>query len=292
MRCHNKGPIGPLDPDAPPPHDPGLKRHEIVDATEAILALRSMGCEVTEADLEYSLARNAGPPFRAPLGEKSFTWGDILDWAGRTTPVPELNRKEAAEFLRGLGCQVTETTLENLRPLRDPDDGEFVIAANRSPPFQVRGRRAFYTEEDLRKWAEVRMASNIPPPSYHAPKRYKPRNVERRCPPRYDLCMTVKHERCEKYPRAQCHFTHLRYKWNAPRLIEMPWTEDWKTRWLEFEPEYWLRLADERSKLADEATDAREKEILLGSVSHYKFRAALIREVEAKLKPKAKPNAD
>jgi hypothetical protein len=210
MRGHNKGPIGPLDPDAPPPWDPGLRRHEILNITDAISALRSMGCEVTRKDLEYSLACNTGPPYKAPLGEKTFTWGDILDWTGRTRPTPELTRKEAVKFLQGLGCQITQTTLENLAsapPHRR--DGEFVIAANRSPPYEVRGRRAFYTEEHLRKWAEVRKASNIPPPSFHTPKRYRPRHVTKRCPDHHKGCPTVKHEDCEKYAQALCHVAHL-----------------------------------------------------------------------------------
>jgi hypothetical protein len=64
----------------------------------------------------------------------------------------------------------------------------------------------------------------------------------------------------------------------APRLIELPWTEDWKREWLgEFEPEYWLRLADRDRKAADEAIDAREKEILLGMVSSWNFKALICR---------------
>jgi hypothetical protein len=48
---HNKGPIGPLDPDQPPPAVPILKRHHRLRAKEAVEALRSMGVEITEKDV-------------------------------------------------------------------------------------------------------------------------------------------------------------------------------------------------------------------------------------------------
>ena len=143
----NKGPIGPLDPNEPPPWDPGMQRHEFVDAYEAVKLLQSMGCNLTQKDLEYSIACNAGPSYREAQGKKTFMWGEVLDWSQRTPPVPEFTREEAVEFLRDLGCEVTKITLQNLpRAFYHAPDGtiDCEIVANRSPPYEVRGRRAYY----------------------------------------------------------------------------------------------------------------------------------------------------
>jgi hypothetical protein len=128
MRGHNKGPIGPLDPDEQTWFTRDLKPDDILNGAEVIAAFRSMGCEIERQDLDYWAASEGGPIHGMAPGQRLYRWGEVLAWFGRTLPRPELTRKEAAEFLRGLGCQVTATTLENLPR---PDDGE--LAANRSP---------------------------------------------------------------------------------------------------------------------------------------------------------------
>jgi hypothetical protein len=79
---HNKGPIGPLDPDQPPPAVPILKRHHRLRAKEAVEALRSMGVEITEKDFEYYHSIGEGPMHTAAPGQREYTWDAILNWPG------------------------------------------------------------------------------------------------------------------------------------------------------------------------------------------------------------------
>ena len=79
---HNKGPIGPLDPDQPPPAVPILKRHHRLRAKEAVEALRSMGVEITEKDFEYYHSIGEGPMHTAAPGQREYTWDAILNRPG------------------------------------------------------------------------------------------------------------------------------------------------------------------------------------------------------------------
>jgi hypothetical protein len=193
MTNHNRGPIGPLDANEPPPLDPGLRRDEEVDAANAVLALRSMGVEITERHLDYWRAEGAGPAYREATGKKFYAWGDILDWAGRRLPVGKLNRKEATEYIRSLGYPIGTTVLSQLLYAK-------------GPRFVRRGRDCYYAPEDLDEWVKERKARA---PHHSTIPKYKPRYAQRRCPDHYEDCPNVRHEKCAKYARALCHFTHL-----------------------------------------------------------------------------------
>ena len=114
VKNRNRGPIGPLDPNEPPPYDPKMRRDEIVDAHYAVLLLRSMGVEISEKDLEYRNASGEGPSYIEAPGQKFYFWGDILDWTGRTPPIPLLNRKQATEYICSLGYPIGPTVLSQL----------------------------------------------------------------------------------------------------------------------------------------------------------------------------------
>ena len=222
---HNKGPIGPLDPDMPPPSDPRLRRHHTLEAKEAVEALQSMGVPISERDLEYYHSIGEGPWHTVAPGQRTYTWGDILKWAGRTFPAP-LNRKQATKyFCEELGYPIGSTVLSQL-----------MYEKEKGPPYINLGRDTYYTKEALEKWVEQRKAAG---PRHSTAPKYLPLYATRQClsgyegeeePPELMLarlkvavaigrdvapqpghkgCPFVKHERCAKYPRALCNFIHL-----------------------------------------------------------------------------------
>jgi hypothetical protein len=195
VRNHNKGPIGPLDPDEPPPWG-RFRRDDVVDPASAVKALRSMGVEIQKEDFDYWAATGTGPPYRAVVSSKTYRWGELLDSLAHMPRSPVLSRKRAVEYLRSLGWEGTEDTLRQL------------ASGGAGPPYIRLGRQAFYKPEELEEWYEDRKARKVPPPSFYAPK-YKPRYAQRRCPADHELCGTVKHMDCQKYARALCNFTHL-----------------------------------------------------------------------------------
>jgi hypothetical protein len=221
VKNHNKGPIGPLDPNEPPPSDPYLRRHHILKAKEAVEALRSMGSPITERDFEYYHSSGEGPMHTVAPGQRHYEWGHVLDWAAHTFPVPLLKRKQATKYIcEELGYPIGPTVLSQL-----------IYTEEKGPPFVHRGRDTFYAREDLEKWVEKRKAAE--PRHSNAPK-YLPLYAKRQCPQGYDPkvlevisphvllaawggreppkhkgCPWVKHEKCAKYPRALCNLIHL-----------------------------------------------------------------------------------
>jgi hypothetical protein len=198
-RNHNRGPIGPLDPNEPPPWEPELKRDDVLDAYAAAAALRSMGMEIDAAAIKFFATVDGGLVHRAVAPLLLFRWGDVLDFVGRTSPPNLLNRKKALEYIRSRGV-----------PL---GDNQLVTFANcsRGPDHIIIGREAYYSIEDtdelegLDTWIEKRKA--MPTRSY-APK-YKPRNATRRCPKDHPCGIGPKHRDCEKHNFALCNFAHL-----------------------------------------------------------------------------------
>jgi hypothetical protein len=211
-----------------------MRPHEEIGALEAVKLLQSMGCNVTEQDLEYSIACNTGPLWRESPGKKWFRWYDILQWAGRTFPIPELTRKQATEFLRSIGCQISDTTLQQMPRCKErlvKGEIEYVITAKRGPPYVRRARETYYKEEHLREWAEKRKEAKSRPPEFYAPKSYKPRYAVKRCPWNYKFCGKVKFKDCDRYARALSNFAHLPSRrvfgeWSTPTVTETEWTKD------------------------------------------------------------------
>jgi hypothetical protein len=193
---HNKGPIGPLDPNEPPPWEPELKRDDVLDEGSAIAALRSMGVEIEKTDFDYWAATGSGPPHSFVATHRKYHWGALLDSLAHLPRPPVITREQAVEYLQSLGWEGTEDTVRQL------------ASGGKGPPYIRLGRQTFYKPEELEEWYEDRKARKVPPPSFYAPK-YKPRDAQRRCPADHTLCGTVKHSDCEKYARALCHFTHL-----------------------------------------------------------------------------------
>jgi len=142
VKNHNKGPIGPLDPDEPPPYDPEMRREEFIDVHYAIATLRSMGCDIDKADFDYWEVTGTGPLSTATLANKRYEWGSLLNFLKDATRRPVLTRKEATELIRNLGYPITDTTLQQNR-----------YGAGPKLPFKhgVAGR-AYYAEEACRKW--------------------------------------------------------------------------------------------------------------------------------------------
>jgi hypothetical protein len=213
---HNRGPIGPLDPNEPPPWDPEMRPDDILNGREVVKALRSMDVPITERDLESYHQFGEGPVHITAPGQRRYKWGDIVNWAARTFP-PPLNRKQATEYIRTLGYPIGYTVLSQVR-----------YARAGGPPFIKRGRDTFYDPEALREWVEERKAAGR---RHAAPPKYLPLYATRRCPQGVDLglretvevlialnhmpepehkgCPFVKHERCAKYARALCNLIHL-----------------------------------------------------------------------------------
>lgn len=219
---HNRGPIGPLDPDVPPPHDPSLRRHHTLEAKEAVEALQSMGVQINERDLEYYHSIGEGPWHTAAPGQRSYTWGDVLDWAARTLPAP-LNRKQATKYIcEELGYPIGPTVLSQL-----------IYTKAKGPRYVQRGRDTYYTREACEKWVEEMKAAG---PRRSTKPKYLPLYAKRRCPagfdptealkyisastllavwggksppPEHKGCPFIKHENCAKFPRALCNLVHL-----------------------------------------------------------------------------------
>jgi hypothetical protein len=196
VKGHNKGPIGPLDPDQPPPYDPEIRREEFWDVHYIVTALRSMGCDISVVDFNYWASTGTGPAYTRGENNRRYQWGTVLEFLKTAERRPELTRPEAAKHLRSLGYDVTVDMLRQM-----------ASGAGNGPPHQRRGKWAYYVIEELEKWARERKA---PPKSFYAPRCYKPRDAVKRCPADYKLCGTVKHKKCEKYARALCNFSHLR----------------------------------------------------------------------------------
>jgi hypothetical protein len=222
VKGHNKGPIGPLDPDQPPPAVPILKRHHRLRAKEAIEALRSMGVEITERDLEYYHARGEGPPHAMAPGQREYIWGHVLDWTAHTFPVPKLNRKQATKYIcEELGYPIGPTVLSQL-----------IYTPGRGPRYINQGRDTYYTKEALEEWVEEDRARG---PRHSTAPKYLPLYAKRRCPagtafmdpdmaaytlalvatlgtrplPEHKGCPWVKHPDCASRPRALCNLIHL-----------------------------------------------------------------------------------
>jgi hypothetical protein len=209
-RKHNKGPIGPLDPDEPPPFDPGLRRQERLTVADATRALRSLGVRIRDRDIERSIREGTGP-LHTVVGSKLVEWGEALDWASRTYPNDdELTRKEATEYLHGIGCPLSDVTLQQL--------------GHRGPPFRFvgEGLNVWYKIEDLDKWWAERKATW--PAQSFAPK-FRPLNCRSRCPDSHradDHCPNVRHPNCAKYPRALCNVIRLPVRPGSPRKDWLP----------------------------------------------------------------------
>ena len=196
VRNHNKGPIGPLDPDQPPPRDPGIRPHEKLTIAEAIRMLRSMGCIIGDRDVEYAIHSGGGPMHFLVVEQRMVEWGEFLRWASRTFPREELTRKQAVEYLHSIGCPMSNVTLQQL--------------GHRGPPYRViEGRNSYYRKEDLDEWWKERKATW--PTQSFAPK-YRPLNSTSRCPDDHRAeghCPNIKHPDCSKYARALCNVMHL-----------------------------------------------------------------------------------
>jgi hypothetical protein len=214
----NRGPIGPLDPNEPPPYDPEMRRGDILKGWELVKALRSKGVEITERDLERYNAAGEGPIHTTAPGQRYYEWGPSLDWAARTFPHGLLNRKQATDYIRTLGYPIGYTVLSQVR-----------YARAGGPLFIKQGRDTFYDPEALRKWVEERNAAGR---RHATPPKYLPLYAKRKCPedplddpapvslllaanggkmppPEHKDCPFVKHERCARFPRALCNLIHL-----------------------------------------------------------------------------------
>jgi hypothetical protein len=155
--------------------------------------LRKMGADIGDRDIEQAIADGTGPDHNIRGWVRTIRLGDAIDWSRRHVRKDnELNRREATEYIRSLGYQISDTTLQQLQS---------------RIPFVTRGRDTIYTKEDCREWVEAKRARGLPPGTY-APK-YKPPWARKRCPLGYELCPTVKHEQCKKYAQALCNVAHL-----------------------------------------------------------------------------------
>jgi hypothetical protein len=152
-----------------------------------------MGADIGDRDIEQAIADGTGPDHNIGSLVRTIRLGDAIDWSRRYVRKDnELTRKEATEYIRSLGYQISDTTLQQLQS---------------RIPFVTRGRDTIYTKEDCREWVEAKKALGQPPGTY-APK-YKPPWTRKRCPSFYKLCPTVKHEDCKKYAQALCNVAHL-----------------------------------------------------------------------------------
>jgi hypothetical protein len=189
VRGHNKGPIGPLDSEPPWP----WRRNDVMTVADATDLLREMGAHIGDRDIEQAIAEGTGPSHNIKSLVRTICLGDAIDWSRRHIRKDnELNRKEATEYIRSLGYQISDTALQ-----QSPN----------GLPFVNRGRDTIYTKEDCREWVEKKIARGLPSGTY-APK-YKPPWARRRCPCHYEHCPTVKHEDCKKYAQALCNVAHL-----------------------------------------------------------------------------------
>ena len=198
VRNHNRGPIGPLDPDEPPPLDPGIRPREEVTIAQAARLLRSMGAKIGDRDIEYAIENGTGPMHTVVLArERKVVWRDILEWSKSAFPrEDELTRKEAIEYLHSIGCPMSNVTLQQL--------------GHRGPHYRViEGRNSYYRKVDLDEWWAKRKATW--PTQSFAPK-YRPLNSTSKCPDDHRAeghCPNIKHPDCSKYSRALCNVMHL-----------------------------------------------------------------------------------
>ena len=213
VKNHNKGPIGPLDRDPPWP----WTRNDVLQVSEVTRILREMGADIRDRDIEEAIAEGTGPPqhvdgtgpaWLRPRSVRNVSLGEAIDWSQRAFRREDvLTRKQATEFIRSLGYPISDSTLQQNMYGAGPKL-RFVRPNNRT---------ARYTEEDCRAWVEECMALDLSPGSF-APKKHKP-STRRRCPSDYKLCGIVRHEKCAKYVRALCNFTHLQDRPSDPKLL-------------------------------------------------------------------------
>jgi hypothetical protein len=182
-----------------------------------------MGVEITERSVDYYHSIGEGPVHTAAPGQRDYTWGDGLNWAAHTPPVPVLNRKQATKYIcEELGYPIGPTVLSQL-----------IYTEGRGPRYIKLGRDTYYTTEALEEWVEQRKAAG---PRHSTAPKYLPLYAKRRCPrgyehlladeripvklllaawggkpppPEHKGCPWVKHEKCAKYPRALCNLIHL-----------------------------------------------------------------------------------
>lgn len=213
VKNHNKGPIGPLDSEPPEP----WSRHDLLPVSVVTGILREMGADIRDRDIEESIAEGTGPPHTVGAAHefyggggvvRSITLADAIAWSQRTFRRDDvLTRKQATEFIRGLGYPISDSTLQ-----------QNMYGAGPKLRFtRPNSRTAYYTEEDCRAWVEECRALGLSPGSF-APKKYKPRTT-RHCPAWHKDCPNVPHKDCAKYARAQCNFVHLQDRPSDPKAL-------------------------------------------------------------------------
>ncbi|MGA8694144.1 MAG: hypothetical protein WB689_09900 [Xanthobacteraceae bacterium] len=105
-----------------------------------------MGVQIEESDLDYLSMTAGGPSFFETRGSRSYRWDDVLEWIKTAPEMPTLTRKQATEYIRGLGYQIAE-------------DGLRAFAKHqRGPVYHLMGHHARYRREDLDKWVADRRA--------------------------------------------------------------------------------------------------------------------------------------
>jgi hypothetical protein len=159
---HNRGPIGPLDPNEPVRdlHGTKLRPDDVLDRDEAIHILQSMGVPIQRSDLDYfAMTGEGGPLSFEGQGDLSYRWGDLLNWFKTEPELPTINRRQATEYIRGLGYQIE-------------DDGLQALAKHqRGPAYQRFGKEVRYRREDLDKWVADKKAGKTPKFFHARPKR-------------------------------------------------------------------------------------------------------------------------
>jgi hypothetical protein len=170
-----------------------------------------MGADIRDRDIEEAIAEGTGPPHTVNVDERSVryvTLADAIDWSQRAfRREGVLTRKQATEFIRGLGYPISDSTLQ-----------QNMYGAGPKLRFKRPNHRtAYYTEEDCRAWVEECRALGLSPGSF-APKKYKPR-TSRHCPAWHKDCPNVPHKDCAKYARALCNFVHLQDRPTDPKVL-------------------------------------------------------------------------
>jgi hypothetical protein len=161
VRGHNKGPIGPLDSDPPWPYT----RDDIVTVADATRILREMGADIRRRDLEQAIAEGTGP-LHIVIGSRELYLSEAIDWSQRTfRRCKELNRREATTYIRSLGYQISDSTLQ-------------LNSYGAGPKLQF-GRKGggsrsewYTTEEWCREWVEECRALGLVPATRR--REYKP----------------------------------------------------------------------------------------------------------------------
>jgi hypothetical protein len=102
----NKGPIGPFYSEPPWP----WSRNEVFDVASATRILRKMGADIGDRDIEQAIAEGTGPDHNIRSWVRTIRLGDAIDWSRRHIRKDnELTRKEATEYIRSLGYQISDT---------------------------------------------------------------------------------------------------------------------------------------------------------------------------------------